>query len=806
MANPISYAAKIAAKMSDVWWRAKARYADYYDKLAIDERCILIESQHGQEMNGNVFYILKYLSQSEKYKDFKIYLCARGGRVKEFEKVLAFYGLTNIRITVLSSDEYFQILASAKYLINDNTFLPFFMKKEGQVYLNTWHGTPLKSLGRGIKNDCHAIGNTQKNFVCADYLLFPNDHTRDAIIEDYMLANIARGSYLMAGYPRNEAFFNPSRKAEITQALGLQGKKIYAYMPTYRGLARNGGTSKSTSYMHYYLHELDKRLQDDEILFMNLHPVAKKDVDFSDFTHILNFPDEYETYDFLNVADALVTDYSSVFFDFACSGRKIVLFTYDKADYLRDRGMYMSMDELPFPQTENLDELLRELRSEKDYDDTAFLARFNKYENPCASQKLCDYVILGQDTGLELCQFPSNGKENVLMYVGNLAGNGITASVRYLLQSIDLSKRNYYFTFYTDYVGRFKDTIYTFPPQVNYFALAGDPNTTLLDRVWRKLFHMHWISANTYMRLQKKRVTQEFERSTGNAKFHKVVQFSGYEEHTIFNFSTFKGPKTIYVHNDMLQEIKTRGNQRRDVLKYAYRHYDNVAVVTDDILQSTVAISGRRDNISVARNLIGYRTILEKAEAEIQFDDVTKATVSEAKLKEILASDAECFINVGRFSPEKGHNRLVSAFRTYNKQHPDAYLIIMGGSSLHNGYDVLWEKVNAMGLQDRVILIERVSNPYPIIKACDHFVLSSYYEGFGLVLVEADILGLTAISTDITGPRGFMLKYGGTLVEDSEAGILRGMELLHSGEVRPMNVDYEQYNQEAITAFESLMQ
>ena len=789
----------------DPWWRAKKRYIKYFEELTIDDHSILIESQHGKEMNGNVFYILKYMSESEKYTDFKIYLCARAGKVKAFQNVLNFYNLENIKITVLSSDEYFQILASAKYLINDNTFLPFFMKKEGQVYLNTWHGTPLKSLGRGIKNDAHAIGNAQKNFASADYLLFPNDHTRDAILKDYMIENIAEGFYIMAGYPRNEAFFNTERKKVIIGALELNGKKVYAYMPTFRGTAGNGGTSKSSHYMNYYLYELDKQLQDDEILYVNLHPISKKDVQFSDFTHIRNFPANYETYDFLNAADVLVTDYSSVFFDFACSGKKIVLFPFDKEDYLKDRGMYMSMDELPFPQVSEHEDLLAELRSPKTYDDTDFLSRFCKYESADASKKLCNHVILGENTGLEMQKVPNNGKENVLLYAGNLSGNGITASLRNLLNCIDLNKRNYYFSFYSERAKKHAQTIFTFPERSCYFGMTGDANLTVMDLVIRKAYRLKLISAPIYMRLEGKRVKQDLTRVLGNARFDHVIQFNGYEDDVILSFSTFDGKKTIFVHSDMVHEIEKKGNQRRDVLHYAYNHYDNVAIVSEDIEVPTVELSGKQGNIHVSKNLINYRAILDKSNADIQLDTYTKATTTKENLKLILNGPSECFINVGRFAPEKGQERLISAFYTYHQKLPDSYLIVMGGYSLLNGYAKLCNHASKLGLQDRVILLENVSNPYPIIKACDYFVFSSFYESFGLVLAEADILGLPVVSTDIPGPRGFMNKYGGTLVENSEEGIYHGMEMLHAGKVKPMTVDYEAYNQEAIQEFEQLL-
>ena len=796
---------KVRANLNNPWWQAKHKYIEYVDSLSIDEHLILIESQHGQEMNGNVFYMLNYLSKSEKYKDYSIYLSARMGKMNAFQMVLDAYGIENVKLTALSSDEYFRILASAKYLVNDNTFLPFYMKKKGQIYLNTWHGTPLKSLGKGIKNDAHAISNAQRNFVSADYILFPNEHTRDAILKDYMVENISVGSYIMGGYPRNEAFFDTARRAQIREEQELDGKRIYAYMPTFRGTAKSGGTPKNTHYLNYYLYELDKQLTDDEILFVNLHPVAKKDVNFGEFTHIRNFPADFETYDFLNTADVLITDYSSVFFDYACSGRKIVLFTYDKEEYLNDRGMYMSMDDLPFPQASDLEQLLHHLRSGKEYDDREFLERFCKYENAQASQVLCDHVILGENTGMEVHKVPNNGKENVLLYAGNLAGNGVTASLRSLLNSIDLTKRNYYFSFFTEYVGKYKETIFTFPEQAYYYALTGEPNLTIQDMIVRKLYRKKWISAERYMKLMGKRVEQTLERNLGGARFDQLVQFTGYEEAVILSYTTFDGPKTIYVHSDMLREMETRGNQRKDVLHYAYNHFDHVAVVTEDMVDSTVEISGRRDNIHVAKNLIDYPTILSKGEAEITLDPTTKTSVDEEEIRRILSSDSERFISVGRFSPEKGHDRLVAAFAKYHQKQPDSYLFIMGGSSMNNGYQKLLDYVHELGLQEYVVLLEQVSNPYPIVKACDYFVLSSHYEGFGLVLVEADLLGLTVVSTDIPGPRGFMKKYGGTLVENSEAGILEGMEMLHNGQVSPLPVDYAQYNQEAVAEFEAIM-
>lgn len=792
-------------KLDNPWWRAKKKYAEFYDTLPIDEKTIVIESQHGTQMSGNVFYIMRYLLGSESYADYKIYLSTRGAKTKEFRSMLDSYGLERVETVTLASEEYYRLMASAKFLINDNTFLPFFMKKEGQVYLNTWHGTPLKTLGRQIKSEPHGIGNTQRNFLFADYLLFPNVYTRDALIRDYMLENISTGSYVMAGYPRNERFFDKERDAAIRLEQGLEGKRVYAYMPTFRGSAANGGTSKSTCYQNYYLYELDKMLSDDEVLYVNLHPVAKKDVNFDEFTHIRKFPSEYETYDFLSACDVLVTDYSSVFFDYAVSGKKIILFTYDKEDYLADRGMYMSIDELPFPQATGLDSLLTELRSEKGYDDGAFLERFCKYDSADASKKLMDYVILGRGD-LEADKIPTNGKENVLIYGGNLAANGVTTSLMSLLNTVDREKRNYFITFKAELVGPYKQILANLPEGVSYIATMDDTNLTISEQTIRYLFKSNRLSAKQLMRALSKRLYQGFVRCYGNSKFDTVIQFNGYESEVILTFATFKGRKIIFVHSDMLNEIKVRNNHRRDVLEYAYNAYDHVAVVTDDIIAPTRRIAGKDASLSVVKNTIDYKTILEKGAVPLDEPDYDSCTVSFEKLTEILDSDARKFINVGRFAPEKGQDRLINAFAKYRESDPDSYLFIMGGNSFKNYYDIIKNQVESMGLTDRVILIMRTPNPYRILKKCDYFILSSHYEGFGLVLAEADILGKPVISTDIPGPKTFMEKNGGTLVDNSEEGLLDGMKLLASGKIKPMNVDYAKYNEEIVEQFDALFE
>ena len=785
----------------------KLRYTHYFKKLKIDEKAILLESQHGTEFSGNMFYLIKELATNEEYKSYKVYVSCRVGNKAKVEKIFEKYGIEGVTPVVLSTFKYMKLLASAKYLFNDNTFLPFYLKKPGQVYLNTWHGTPLKTLGKGIRNAMHGIGNAQKNFIAADYLLYPNTYTMEHMIEDYMLENVALGKAVLAGYPRNTAFFNKERGKEILEELEIQDKKVYAYMPTWRGSVGNID-AKANAYFQYYLYELDKILSDDEIVYLNLHPIAKKDVDFTTFKHIRNFPADYETYDFLNCAECLVTDYSSVFYDYAVTGKKIILFTFDEEDYFADRGVYKPLSALPFTNVKTVEDLLKEMRTPKNYDDKAFLEEYCTYDCPEAAKALLDFTILGKKIDLvKEVEIAKNGKKNILLYLGNLDQNGITTSGVNLLNNLDPTEYNYYVSFPAERGKLHQDTIANLPEGVNYIPVQGVFNLSFLKKKMWMSFNRRKFPFAPMMALMKKEWQYEIQRIYGGAPFDSAIQFNGYETKMILLFSQFKCNNGIYVHSDMVKERELKGNQRKSVLSYAYKTYDNVALVTEDIVDSTASFVRKTDNFKIAHNIIAYDEIVRKGNGEIEFDEgVTQSNKDIEELKDILDSDAKVLINVGRFSPEKDHKRMINAFNNIWQENKNTYFIIIGGIQRDGIYDELCEYVKTLPCGKNVVLILSMTNPLPIVKKCDGFILASHYEGFGLVLVEADILGLPVVSTDITGPRTFMKKNNGTLVENTQEGVEKGFRLLIDGKVPMLTTDYQEYNRQAIAEFKAIIE
>ena len=140
-----------------------------------------------------------------------------------------------------------------------------------------------------------------------------------------MLDSLYRGTILREGYPRNDIFRQPAN-LHLKEQVGLQDKKLLAYLPTFRG---NFNALDDQGYMQTLSQNLslwDSQLNEDEILLIKLHPFLHGLEDFSGYHHILPFPASWDTYEGLSVCDTLITDYSSVFYDYANSGKKIILF------------------------------------------------------------------------------------------------------------------------------------------------------------------------------------------------------------------------------------------------------------------------------------------------------------------------------------------------------------------------------------------------------------------------------------------------------------------------------------------------
>lgn len=464
---------------------AGIRYLRAYQKEAVKKNRILVQSQQGNNLNGNMFYLLKELCANPSYSSCEIGIAYAGGKKAAFEGLMKQYGLERAGVTYLQihSKEYLSYLASAEYLFNDTSYATYYIKKKGQKYFNTWHGTPLKTLGKSTAKDYFDIGNLQKTFMQSDVLLYPSSYMCNVMRKDYMLYGAESARAWLCGYPRNEIFFSKERAETVKKELLLEGKQVIAYMPTWRGTVRLV-TQEQSNQLARMLQTLDEGLRDDQILYVNLHPYVEQLVEYSGYRHIRRFPGQYETYDMLNACDVLVTDYSSVFFDYAVSKNQVILFAYDKEEYLRERGMYIDMDTLPFPQVRTVEELLRELSGDRRTEPESlqkFQETYAPYERAAMSADICRQFIFGEDARIRQERLDDGKRENVLIMAGSFEHPETQEHLPYLLQNSGSSKRNYYVTYTLENIAGNQEFLQNLPDCVYYM---GTMNRFWVQSLW----------------------------------------------------------------------------------------------------------------------------------------------------------------------------------------------------------------------------------------------------------------------------------------------------------------------------------
>ena len=320
--------------------------------FSIKDGFVLLESHHGKDFGGSPYYMVRDLVASNEILYKRLVVVAPSHRAEWLRHSL---GSQEIKVVRPRSFSYVYFLAVCKWLVSDVTFPAYFSRRKGQLYLNTWHGTPLKTLGRHAEGDVlrHLV-NIQRNFLHSTSLLMPNSHTESVIFDSYFLNELYDGSVIRSGYPRNDVFLQAGGD------VGLEGALNVAFMPTWRGeiTDRRGGSGSQISGLISLFDSLERVLPDGVIVWVRLHALVSGSIDMSAYRRIKDFPLDVEAYVHLAACDVLVTDYSSVFFDFAITGKPIIRYIPDESGYISDRGFCLDSKTLPFPCAKSVDELV----------------------------------------------------------------------------------------------------------------------------------------------------------------------------------------------------------------------------------------------------------------------------------------------------------------------------------------------------------------------------------------------------------------------------------------------------------------
>lgn len=397
-------------------------------------------------------------------------------------------------------------------------------------------------------------------------------------------------------------------------------------------------------------------------------------------------------------------------------------------------------------------------------------------------------------------------KKLIVMYCGGYKNNGITSSALNLMRNLD--KEKYQIVVIEKEKLDYYETLNfnKIPNHVIKVQIPGDINIAPNEEEAFLDFHCHpleHLMKNRPVKFLTEEIKtiykRELHRVLGDTSIDIAIDFDGYFKYWTLLLASSNSPqKIIYQHNEMMQEYsKKLGKEYKhradlNIIFPLYNYFDVIVSVSKQtgevnkehlkhIIQDT-------SKMTYIHNLIDYEYILRSAKEESDIE---------------VSPDTFNFVTMGRLSPEKNHKGLIKAFYQLQKKQSDTQLFIIGLGELE---EELKKYVLDLGLEDKVHLLGQLENPFPIIDACDAFVLSSIHEGQPMVLLECLVLQKKIISTNILGCYSLLKDGYGLLVENTTEELMEGMEKVMLGYDDFKKFDYKAYNKEAGQMLESKLE
>ena len=373
--------------------------------ILVDPKMVLFGAYNGKSYVCSPKAIYQYMIGDKRFNDFKfIWMFNEPDKYRFLEEN------KNTILVKAGSKECEKYLHKAKYWIFNFRAMDQWIPGKDQVYVQCWHGTPLKRLGYDITNSDNAmnsVGEIREKYRTDtkrfDYLISPCRFSSEKFKSAWNLKALGNENALIeTGYPRNDLLRNFTNEdvSRVKKVLGIENthKKIILYAPTWRD---NQHDSKK-GYVYENPVDFDflmKELGDEYIILFRAHYLVADNFNFDAYEGFVYNVSEYDDINELYiVSDMLITDYSSVFFDFAMLERPVLFYMYDMAEYRDEmRGFYIDVNELPGLIIEEEQQLVHSIKNaEKDFDKNRmdkFNDKFNYLNDGNAAKRVVDIVF-----------------------------------------------------------------------------------------------------------------------------------------------------------------------------------------------------------------------------------------------------------------------------------------------------------------------------------------------------------------------------------------------------------------------------
>ncbi len=413
---------KFLTRMPNVRWHVRTSRWDKHQKhyeeisrgLPINSHMVVFQSFGGRQYSCSPRAIYEKMCADPRFDDWTLVWALSKKAQAEMEEVPS---LERAEIVTYNSRLYKEALAQAKYWIYNNRVQEFIYPKKGQVYVQCWHGTPLKHLGFDVDLDKGGALNTADELARRfridsekwTYLLSPSEYTSEHLADAFGLPQEERADVILEeGYPRNDVIRNVldskdcnKRIEELKEELEIpKDKKVLLLAPTWR----EDQCDTSRGYVGDIPVDMDamqEQLGDEWIVLLRMHYYIANKIDLTPWEGFaFNVSGARDINKLYLVSDALCTDYSSVFFDYSNTGRPLIFLWTDRDHYENDlHGFYVELDSLPGPKCSSTQELIDEVKLllswEEKYgkDYAAFREKFCPKDDGHATERVIERII-----------------------------------------------------------------------------------------------------------------------------------------------------------------------------------------------------------------------------------------------------------------------------------------------------------------------------------------------------------------------------------------------------------------------------
>ena len=332
-----------------------------------DDKMILFISFGGRRFDDSPKAIYDQMIKDERFNDYRFiwaFIDPNGFEIEKGEKV---------KCDTLS---YYRVALKSRVWITNSTVergLDF--KGKHTFYFNTWHGTPIKRIGSDISKENKSFKG--KGQWKVDYFTCQGEYEQMIYCKAFYGLDTTIAQVI--GLPRNDIYANYTNEymLYLRKKMNIPAdKRVILYAPTFREYDKSSSNEIIVS-IPVQIKRWREELGDNYVLLFRAHYEVAKGLNIEDDDFVREMSEYPQLEDLMIISDLLISDYSSIFFDYSIMPKPMLAFCYDYEKYATERGMYFDIRDW-LPSADNEEDLLELIKSEGVEKQIALTQKFQK--------------------------------------------------------------------------------------------------------------------------------------------------------------------------------------------------------------------------------------------------------------------------------------------------------------------------------------------------------------------------------------------------------------------------------------------